>query len=167
MNRKVCQLSENIQNLLRKQAAHELRNFNLYNSFANYFSLEGLVDLQEYYLKRAKEEKLHHTWILEYMNDSDSRLTYEAIEINPEQEVENILQPFTATVDREILTTNMIYNIYNVAMEEKDFMTSAWLLSKLIPEQIEEESTSRMAVTIMESDGDVFLKADKILELLG
>ena len=52
MNRKVCQLSENIQNLLRKQAAHELRNFNLYNSFANYFSLEGLVDLQEYYLKR-------------------------------------------------------------------------------------------------------------------
>lgn len=166
MNRKVCQVSEKIQDLLIKQAAHELKNFNLYNSFSNYFSLEGLVDLQKYYAKRAKEEKLHHQWILDYMNDADARIEYPVIEVNTEQKIPNILFPFTATVDREIQTTQMIYAIYEVAIEEKDFMTASWLYEKLIKEQIEEESISRMAVSIIETDADIFIKAEQILDLL-
>ena len=166
MNRKVCQVSEKIQELLVKQAAHELRNFNLYNSFSNYFSLEGIVDLQEYYAKRAIEEKMHHQWILDYMNDADARIEYPIIEANPEQKVDSILSPFIATVEREILTTQMIFAIYDQAISEKDFMTASWLYEKLIKEQIEEESISRMAVSIMETDADIFVKADRILELL-
>lgn len=159
-------MSEKIQSLLVKQAAHELKNYNLYNSFSNYFSLEGLVDLQEYYSKRAVEEKNHHQWILDYMNDADARLIYPAIEENSEQKIENNLTPFIATVEREIQTTQMIYAIYEAAIEEKDYMTSCWLYKKLIKEQIEEESISRMAVTIMETDAGIFIKSKAILDLL-
>ena len=45
-------------------------------------------------------------------------------------------------------------------------MTASWLYEKLIKEQIEEENTSRMAVTIMEEESDIYLKADKVLDLL-
>lgn len=166
MNRKVCQVSEAIQKLLVEQAAHELKNFNLYNSFSNYFSLEGLVALQEYYAKRAVEERNHHQWILDFMNDADARIEYPAIEANSEQKIENHLTPFTATVEREIQTTQMIYAIYKAAHEEGDYMTCSWLYEKLIKEQIEEESVSRMAVTIMETDADIFIKSEQILDLL-
>ncbi len=166
MSRKFCQISEEIGKLLVAQAAHELKNFVLYSSFENYFSLEGLVDLQEYYNKRAQEEKHHHDWILSFLNDADFRIVYPIIEMNEGQEIESWLSPFTATVEREILTTQMLYNIYDKALAEKDFMTSSWLYEKLIKEQIEEESISRMAVSIIETDGDIYNKAEAILDLL-
>lgn len=52
-------------------------------------------------------------------------------------------------------------------MAEKDYMTSSWLYEKLIKEQIEEENTSRMALTIIEEESStVFEKACQILSLL-
>jgi ferritin len=166
MNRKLSQLSPEIGDLLTKQLAHELKNFVLYNGFANYFSLEGIVDLQEYYTKRAEEEKHHHDWILGYLHDADFRAIYSVIEQNKEQTVDSWITPFTATVTREIETTQMLYAIYELAISQKDFMTASWLYEKLIKEQIEEESISRMAVSMMEIEGDIYLKAEKILELL-
>lgn len=166
MNRKLSQLSPEVGNLLVRQLSHELKNFTLYNSFANFFSLEGIVDLQEYYTKRAEEEKHHHDWILAYLHDADFKVIYLPVEQNKEQEVEFWITPFTATVTREIETTQMLYAIYDVALTQKDFMTTSWLYEKLIKEQIEEESISRMAVTIMEQEGDIYLKGEQILDLL-
>lgn len=76
------------------------------------------------------------------------------------------VSPFKLTVDREIQTTQMIYKIYEASLLEKDFMTTAWLLEKLIKEQVEEENVSRMAVTIIEETSDIFLRAKKIKKLL-
>lgn len=160
-------MSTTVGDLLVKQLSHELKNFNLYNSFANYFSLEGIVDLEKYYTKRAHEEKLHHKWIFNYLTDADYRIIYTTTPINEEQIVDSWLAPFKATVDREIETTQLIYTIYEAAIAEKDFMTASWLYEKLIKEQIEEESISRMAVSIIEIDGDIFNKAEAILNLLG
>lgn len=160
-------MSTTVGDLLVNQLSHELKNFNLYSSFANYFSLEGIVDLEEYYTKRAAEEKNHHDWILSYLHDADYRVKYAITPVNEEQSVDSWLVPFQATVDREIETTQMLYTIYESAVSEKDFMTASWLYEKLIKEQIEEESISRMAISIIEMEGDIFNKAEAILNLLG
>lgn len=159
-------MSTTVGELLVKQLSHELKNFNLYSSFANYFALEGIVNLQEYYTKRAEEEKHHHDWILSYLHDADYRVKYEITPTNAEQVVDSWVTPFIATVDREIETTQLIYAIYNASHSEGDYMTCSWLYEKLIKEQIEEESISRMAVSIIEMDGDIFNKAESILKLL-
>ena len=52
MSRKLVLVSETISNLLIKQLAHELKNYNLYKSFANYYDVEGCIALAEYYKKR-------------------------------------------------------------------------------------------------------------------
>lgn len=167
MSRKICQISDNIIALLAKQVSHELSNFVLYTKFANYFSLEGIVDLEEYYKKRAEEEKHHHDWIVTYLCNADAKVSYPAMgEKEESKEISSVIEPFVLTVEREILTTNMLYMIYEAAVAEKDFMTASWLYEKLIKEQIEEESVSRMARTIMETDGDIFVKANKVTELL-
>ena len=165
MSRKLVLVSETISNLLIKQLAHELKNYNLYKSFANYYDVEGCVALAEYYKKRADEELNHHNWIYEYLTDGDIKFMYPTIEQNSEKPTDYVM-PFRATVDREIQTTQMIYAIYEAAIAEKDYMTASWLFDKLIKEQIEEENTSRMALTIMEEESDIYLRAKKVLKLL-
>lgn len=164
-NRKTCLISPEVAELLVKQLAHELKNYNLYKTFANFFSVEGIVDLQKYYEKRAEEEYNHHQWVYDYLTEADCIFKYPAIESN-NNTVENYTKPFTDTIDREILTTQMLYTIYDAAISEKDYMTASWLYEKLIREQIEEENISRMAISIMAQDADIFLKAKRILSLL-
>lgn len=164
-NRKLQLISEPIAQLLIKQLAHELKNYNLYKSFANYFGIEGISDLEEYYNKRAHEEYLHHQWVYDFLTNADVRFMYPAIDMNTEK-IFNYIEVFTLTVAREIQTTQMIYEIYKACQTESDFMTSSWLYEKLIKEQIEEENTSRMAVTIMEEEADIFIKAERVLDLL-
>ena len=103
---------------------------------------------------------------MDYLSEGDFQFVYPQIDLNTEK-WDTITTPFTLTVEREIQTTEMIYVIYEAATAEKDFMTASWLYEKLIKEQIEEENTSRMAVTIMETDAGIYSKADAILDLLG
>jgi ferritin len=166
MSRTTKLISEELAAMLVAQAAHELKNYNLYNSFSNYFALEALSDLEEYFYIRAEEEKEHHDWILHYLSEADCRIIYPAIEENKEQKVTSIIDPFISTVKREIETTQLIYAIKNRALEEGDHMTSHWLDILLIKEQIEEENTSRMARAIMELDGDILLKSKRVLQLV-
>ena len=108
---------------------------------------------------------LHHDWINTYLSNADYKYEHPEVEVNIEK-IKTYIDPFEATIVREILTTDLIYNIYNVAQEEKDYMTCSWLYKKLIKEQIEEENTSRMAYSIMNQDGSIFTRAKRILELL-
>lgn len=165
-NRKLTLLSKEITDLLIRQLAHELKNYSLYRSFANYFSVEAITDLEEFYLKRATEEYNHHEWIFTYLSEADCKFTYPATAVNTEV-FTSYVDPFKQSIDREILTTQMIYEIMDQAISEKDYMTCSWLYDKLIKEQIEEENLVRMACKIMEEDADIYVKAEKILELLG
>ena len=111
------------------------------------------------------KEDDHHKWIMDYLSEGDYKFMYPAVEQNTEK-FDTYITPFKQTVDREIVTTQMLYAIYELAISEKDYMTASWLYEKLIKEQIEEENTSRMAVTIMEEESNIYRKADKVLDLL-
>jgi ferritin len=124
-----------------------------------------LDDLATYYKKRAEEENLHHYWILEYLSNGDCRINYPEIPKNNEIPT-SIIDPFIMTINREIETTQMIYKIYEQAEKENDYLTCVWLQKHLLPEQIEEENTSRAARVIMELDCDLLEKCEKVLDLL-
>ena len=164
-NRKLCLISPAIGKMLVEQLAHELKNFNLYMSFANHYAIEGYPDLEKYWKIRANEEMKHHEWCFKYLTDADYRVNYPTIEENKE-EFSGIITPFKLTVEREIETTNMIYKIHEAAIAEKDYMTAYWVLDPLLKEQIEEENTSRMALAIIEEDSDTYIKSKEILSLL-
>lgn len=165
INRKLQLVSPEVGRLLENQLVHELKNANLYRSFANACGIWGIVDLEEYFNKRAIEEQHHHDWIFKYLSAADFRITYPAIPANTEIPTSPI-SAFKFTVDREIQTTQLIYAIYEKCLAEKDYMTASWLLETLIKEQIEEENTSRMALVIIEETSDIFIRANKILKLL-
>lgn len=133
---------------------------------ANYFAVEGIVQLEEYYVKRAIEEYHHHDWIRTRLSEADFSYKYPAVP-QVKNDWPNNIQPFKDTVLKEIETTEKIDRIAKVAMEEGDYQTFTWLQSKLIPEQHEEESTSRTALDIMnQEDASIFKKAEEVYELL-
>lgn len=125
-SRRVCTLSHVMIEMLVKQLGAELSNHNLYRTFANYFSCQGLPKLEEYFILRADEEDNHHNWILWYLNYNDAEFQYPRIEaINVD--IPNRAYPFEATVDREIETTESINKIVKQAIQEGDWATEAWL----------------------------------------
>jgi len=165
MNRKLCRVSDAIGSLLVKQIAHELKNKNLYMTFANYYEVEGILDLAKYYRSQAAGEDSHHEWIMSYLSDANYKFSYPAVEEN-NVPIKSLIDPVNASLDREIQTTNMIYAIYDLAGTEKDYMTCAWLYEKLIKEQAEEEDLAKTVIDIMERDGDIFIKASQVLALI-
>lgn len=170
VNRRDCTISDAMINLLVRQLQHEQYNHNLYRMFANWYALHGLVVLEAYYKQRANEEKVHHDWIADYLNECDAIYTYP--EIPKVTEIfEDLVTPFELTVNKEIETTNLIYDIVNLAMKETDWMTWTWLMNNtpgqamLVAEQREEEALSRTALDIAKQDGSWLIKEKSIMNV--
>lgn len=158
-------ISEEIAGMLVTQIGSELHNHNVYRTFQNYYALQGLDKIAYYYERRALEELEHHLWILSHLNDADIPFCYPVVK-PVEYEIEDNVAPFRYTVDLEIRTTTGISKIVDKALEEKDWETYEWLLRTLIAEQHEEESTSRTALDIAQSDASWLTKGKYILRLL-
>lgn len=167
-SRRKCTLSENMQKLLLRQISAELANYSLYRTFANYYAVEGYPDLEEYYLLRAGEELNHHEWIYWYLTTNDALIQYPVVPPTV-VDITDMVMPFQATIDREIETTKLIYEIVDLAFEEKDYATWNWLHGSsdkegmLVKEQVEEESISRNFYDMATSDASWLVKAETIL----
>lgn len=168
ISRRECTLSKEIQELLLRQLKHELQNHNIYMNFANYFGVRGFVVLEEYFKLRADEEYLHHSWIRKYLNENDAEYIYPTID-QFDKKIVDMVDPFKMTVDLEIETTQMIYEIVDQAAAECDWATFNWLnghdsvIGMLVNEQVEEESISRTALDIAESEGSWLRKEKSIM----
>ena len=142
----------------------------MYMSFANFFGVQGLHLLEEYYEMRANEEYLHHSWIRKYMNDNDIFFVYPEIPAVEVDYKDNIV-PFQLTVDVEIQTTELIYEMIDLAAKEGDWLTFNWLNGnseeegRLCREQSEEMSISRTALDIaMDSEASWLRKEQTIMD---
>ena len=170
VNRKECTISDAMVELLVRQLKHELYNHNLYRMFANWYALHGLIVLEEYYKQRANEEKTHHDWIADYLNECDAIYAYPETPSVTEN-FQDLVTPFKLTVNKEIETTNLIYEIVDLAMAEKDWMTWTWLMNTtpgnamLVAEQREEEALSRTALDIAQQDGSWLRKEKSIMNV--
>ena len=160
-------LSESMVNLLIKQISHELHNYTLYKTLANYFGTNGLNLLKEYYLGRANEELLHHQWIVDYLDERGVFFKYPSV-AEVTEEFDEYLDAFELTLVVEEETTKLIYEIVDLAKKEEDYLTLCWLMqdagSMLLKEQAEEIAISEFALDVASKEGSWFEKERVILE---
>ena len=166
--RRSCTLSDQMVKMLVLQMGHELENYTMYKTFAAYFYRNDLSKLGVYYDLRAREEDEHHEWIYNYLTECDADFSYPAVPaINIK--INDHIEPFKLTVDREILTTLNIDQLVNQAASEGDWATFNFLqgedkkTGKLVKEQREEESISRTIYGMAKLDVDWLKKQDSIL----
>ena len=119
-------VNEKVAELLNAQINKEFYSAYLYLSFSNYFSDEGLDGFANWYNVQAQEERDHAMLFVQYMQNNDAKITFEAIE-KPDSEFSSHMEVLEAGLEHERYVTGLINNIYGSAYDVKDFRTMQFL----------------------------------------
>ncbi len=143
--------TEKVASLLNNQIQKELYSAYLYLHFSNYYVEQGLNGFANWYKVQAQEERDHAMLFVQYMQNNDLPVTYEAIE-KPAAVLESNMDPLKAGLKHEKYVTELIHTIYEAAYEAKDFRTMQFL-DWFVKEQGEEETNAQDLIKRMELFG--------------
>lgn len=132
-------LSEKLLKALNEQITHELHAAHLYTAMAAYCVGVDLDGCSNFFLMQAEEERFHAMKLFNYVGDQDGEIILGALE-NPYNTYENILEVFKAALEHEKLVTSQIYNLMDIATEEREYATISFL-NWYVDEQVEEEAS--------------------------
>ena len=143
--------TEKVAGLLNNQIQKELYSAYLYLHFSNYYTEQGLDGFATWYKIQAQEERDHAMLFVEYMQNNDLPVTYEAID-KPDAVLESTMDPLKAGLEHEKYVTALIHTIYEAAYEARDFRTMQFL-DWFVKEQGEEETNAQELIKKMELFG--------------
>jgi ferritin len=137
---KLKMISERIQNAINDQIKGEFDSFYLYLAMAAYCESINFKGYAAWFRQQAEEEKEHAYRFYNYVVDRGGRVILKGLDTPPEQ-FGSMQDVFQQTLDHERVVTGRINNIYNMAVEEKDFATQEHL-NWFVKEQVEEEASA-------------------------
>lgn len=145
-------LNEKVAQLLNTQVNKEFYSAYLYLHFSNFYKELGLDGFANWYQIQAQEERDHALLFVQYMQNNDVPVTFEAID-KPDAELAEKMDPLKAGYAHEQYVTGLIHTIYEAAYEVKDFRTMQFL-DWFVKEQGEEETNASDLIKKMELFGD-------------
>ena len=157
-------LSDRLQDAINQQINSEMYSAHLYLSMAAYFETLSLTGFAHWMRLQFEEETSHALKLFDYVNDRDGRVTLQAIE-QPPIEFESPRSVMRMALEHERHVTDMINNLYALAISENDYPTHV-LLEWFVSEQVEEEKVVRDIVDhmgIIGNDGTGLLIMDQRL----
>ncbi|MBO8159250.1 ferritin [Thermosyntropha sp.] len=133
-------VSERLRAKLNEQIQKEFYSAYLYLSMEAYFLSQNLDGFANWFHIQAQEERDHAMLIFDYLNRVGAKIELGAIEAPPTDfaSPEEVLQK---TVEHERLVTRSIYDLFDLASEEKDHKT-VMFLQWFVNEQVEEEENA-------------------------
>lgn len=132
-------ISKRLEAELNKQLNAELYSAYLYLSMSAYLSKKNLSGFSHWMKLQFEEEQGHAMKFFQYILDRGG--VVELLDIKaPKKEWKDIIDIFNTVVKHEAHVTEMINNLVNIALEEKDHATVA-MLQWYVSEQVEEEAT--------------------------
>lgn len=132
-------LSKKLLTALNEQITHELNAAHLYTALAAYCVNVDLIGCSNFFLVQAEEERFHAMKLFHYVGDQNEEIKLGALE-NPYHKFDNVLDVFKAALEHEKLVTKQIYNMMDIAHEEREYATISFL-NWYVDEQVEEESS--------------------------
>ena len=133
-------ISEKIQKAINDQINAEFYSSYLYLSMAAYFEAENYKGFAAWMRMQAEEEKMHAYKLYDFINDRGGRVLLAAIDAPP-TEFKSVQDVFEKTLAHEREVTARIHKINALALDVKDYATTAHL-QWFITEQVEEEATA-------------------------
>ena len=144
-------LNEKVAKLLNTQINKEFYSAYLYLDFSNYYEEEGLKGFANWYKVQAQEERDHAMLFIQYMQNNDAKITFEAIE-KPAVKIKTNMDVLKAGLEHEEYVTGLIHTIYDAAYEVRDYRTMKFL-DWYVSEQGEEEKNATDLLTQFELFG--------------
>jgi ferritin len=137
-------MNERIRNALNEQINAELYSSYLYLSMASYFKRLNLEGFARWMEIQALEEMTHAMKFFDFVNNRGGKVDLKAI-AGPPTSWDSPLLAFQAVYEHEVKVTGLIYNLADIASEERDHATGN-LLQWFLTEQVEEESSADAVV---------------------
>lgn len=131
-------LNESLSKTLNDQLNFELYSAHVYLANAAYCSGESLDGFANFFMVQAEEEKFHAMKIYKYLNDRGKRVTLSGMNV-PNNVYTSILEAFEHAYEHEQEVTKRIYNLSDIAMNDREHATIQFL-KWFIDEQVEEEA---------------------------
>lgn len=131
-------LSENLQNALNDQINFEYYSAYTYLGMAAYAEDLDFPGVANFFKVQAQEELDHAMTIYSYVFQKGGRVVLDSID-KPRFEYESLLNVFEEGLKHEQTVTKRIYNLADIALEEKEHATMSFL-RWFIDEQVEEEN---------------------------
>lgn len=155
-------ISDKLVKAINEQIKNELFSGYLYLSMAAWFEDQNLPGMAKWMYAQAAEEQEHAMKFFHYLVERGARVELETID-KPQVDFVSALNVFEMSLEHEQKVTAMINNLYEIALEVKDYPTQV-LLQWYIEEQVEEEDNVGTAVEMLKmSEG----KAWQLLMLDG
>lgn len=147
------EIPTNVQKLLNEQFYNELYAAHLYFAISAAFKRSPYQGFSSWMKSQYKEELEHAEKFYEYLTSRDAPFTPDAIKKPDISGLKTPLDLYKAALEHEKLVTKQITKIYDVANDEKDWV-SVDFLTWFLKEQAEEEHTAASFVRALEYAGD-------------
>lgn len=157
-------LNKNVEAALNAQINAEMWSAYLYLSMSAWCHAEGKPGMGNWFQVQFKEEQAHAQILFNYIVQRGGRVKLSPIEAVPEK-WESPLDVFKATLEHENKVTELINNLFALALKENDFATQS-MLKWFIDEQVEEEENAQTLIdnlTMIKDNGYGLYMLDKEL----
>ncbi|MCX8084417.1 MAG: ferritin [Calditerrivibrio sp.] len=157
-------ISKKMAKALNEQVKNEIYSSYLYLSMSSWATSQGLKGFANWFYVQSKEELVHAMKFYHYILDQGEAV--ELLEIpKPEKDFKSPLKAFEEVLKHEQFVTKCIYNLVDLALEERDHATNAFL-QWFVTEQVEEEASVNGIIDqlkLTKSDGNGIFMIDKEL----
>ncbi len=156
-------LSKTLAKALNDQMTKEAHAAQIYLSYAAWADDQGYAGVANFLFRHAHEERNHMMKFLEYILERGAKVIVTAIPAPPSDPT-SINNCFEKVFQHEVDNTNAVYNIVNLAHEERDWATFNFM-QWFVKEQLEEETLAQTLMDKIKIAGGENAKSDALYAL--
>lgn len=145
-------ISKKMQDAINVQMKNEYDNAFLYLSIASWFEQKSLKGFAHWNFIQYQEEQEHALKFYNYLLERQGEAIVDAV-AKPQKDWNSVIDIFKDILAKEKETTENIYKLYEIALEEKDYTTQGFL-KWYLDEQVEEEDNASTILEKLEMIGD-------------
>ena len=134
-------LSEKLLNELNKQIKYELESAHYYVAMEAYFDSNDLPGFAHFFKVQAEEERFHAQKFYNFVYEMDKDVELTPLELVGKK-FDSCVDVFKKALEHEKFVTSRIYELMEIAEEEREYATQS-MLKWFIDEQVEEENTMK------------------------
>ncbi|QOR34365.1 ferritin [Clostridium sp. 'deep sea'] len=155
-------LSKKLAQAINDQMNFELYSGHVYVAMSAWCAANDLPGFANWFVVQEQEERFHGMKFFGFLTEMDERPILTGMP-DPKNEYESLTEVFEAALDHEKEVTSRIYNLMDIAHDEREYRTIS-LLNWFIDEQREEEDTVSGLLAVIrriESKGSEIYQLDK------
>jgi ferritin len=145
-------LSKKMENAINNQLNKEMYSAYLYMAMSSYANAQGLKGVAHWFMVQYHEEMVHAMKFFEYLQNQGNDIVLDTI-TKPSGSFANALSLYEAALEHEHFITRSIYELVDLAIEEHDHASKAFL-DWYVTEQVEEEKNVMEIIQTLKLIGD-------------